>query len=195
MSKLSNTITMLELLNTGKKYNVNELAEILEVTPRMVRSYKEDLDKAGIFIDTIRGPYGGYVLNQSIKLPRRKFKKADYEFLTNLDVPENKKVRLLEISDKVRGIYFGSSVEIAELKSSTKNYYNILVRAIKEKRKVWLKYYSYNKGENERIIRPFDMFNTSLGWGVSAFCELRHDLRHFELKRINEIKLLDEFFE
>ncbi|MCH5166618.1 MAG: WYL domain-containing protein [Erysipelotrichales bacterium] len=195
MSKLSNTITMLELLSTGKKYNVNELAEILEVTPRMVRSYKEDLEKAGIYIDSLRGPYGGYVLNQNIKLPRRKFKKDDFEFLTNLNVPQNEQKRLLEIADKVRGIYFGSESETAELNSSTKNYYNILVRAIKERRKVYLRYYSYNKGENGRIIHPFDMFNTSSGWGVSAYCELRNDLRHFELKRINEIKLLDDFFE
>ena len=195
MSKLSNTITMLELLNTGKKYNVDELAEILEVTPRMIRSYKEDLDKAGIFIDSIRGPYGGYVLNQSIKLPRRKFKKLDYDFLANLDVEKKDKKRLLEIADKVRGIYFGSEAETSELNSSAKGYYNILVRAIKEKRKVNIKYYSYNKGLNERIIHPFDMFNTSSGWGVSAYCELRRDFRHFELKRINEIKLLDEFFE
>lgn len=195
MSKLSNTITMLELLNTGKKYNVDELAEILEVTPRMIRSYKEDLDKAGIFIDSLRGPYGGYVLNQSIKLPRRKFKKSDYDFLVNLDASEEDKKRILEIADKVRGVYFGSQTEKLELDQTTKNYYNILVRAIKEKRKVLIKYYSYNKGENERTIHPFDMFNISSGWGVSAYCELRHDLRHFELKRISEIKLLDEFFE
>ena len=195
MSKLSNTITMLELLNTGKKYSVNELAEILEVTPRMIRSYKEDLDKAGIYIDSLRGPYGGYVLNQTIKVPRRKFKKSDYLFLANLSVSEEDRRHLDEIADKVRGIYFGSEVEEAELTSSTRNYYNILVRAIKERRKVYIKYYSYNKGENERIIYPFDMFSTSSGWGVSAFCELRNDFRHFELKRINEIKLLDEFFE
>ena len=195
MSKLSNTITMLELLNTGKKYNVDELSEILEVTPRMVRSYKEDLDKAGIFIDSLRGPYGGYVLNQSIKLPRRKFKKSDYDFLVNLDATPEDKKRILEIADKVRGVYFGSQTEKLELDQVTKNYYNILVRAIKTKRKVLIKYYSYNKGENERIIHPFDMFNISSGWGVSAYCELRKDLRHFELKRISEIKLLDEFFE
>ena len=32
----------------------------------------EELEKAGIFIDTIRGPYGGYVLNQYVHIPRRK---------------------------------------------------------------------------------------------------------------------------
>ena len=70
MSKISNVISMLQILSSGRKYSINELANTLEVTPRMIRVYKEELEKAGIFIDTIRGPYGGYVLNQYISLPK-----------------------------------------------------------------------------------------------------------------------------
>ncbi len=81
MSKISNTITMLNLLSTGRKYSIEELSKILEVTPRMVRTYKEELEKSGIYIDSIMGPYGGYVLNQTIRIPGRKFKKEDYELL------------------------------------------------------------------------------------------------------------------
>ena len=55
MSKLSNMITMMELLHQGTKYSIEELSNILEVTPRMIRFYKEELEKAGIYIDTIRG--------------------------------------------------------------------------------------------------------------------------------------------
>lgn len=194
MSKLSNTLTMLELLSTGKKYSVNELAEILEVTPRMVRSYKDDIEKSGIYIDTIYGPYGGYVLNNSVKLPRRKFTKNDYEFLANLSVPEEEQEKLKIIADKVRGIYLGSNLEMQELTNDIKNYFNIFTRAIKESRKVRIKYYSYTKGQTERVIRPIDLFLYTTGWGVSAYCELRSDLRHFELKRIDEIELLDEYF-
>ena len=61
MSKVSNTLTMLRLLESGKKYSVKELAEKLEVSPRMIKSYKEELEKCGIYIDTILGRYGGYV--------------------------------------------------------------------------------------------------------------------------------------
>ena len=45
----------------------------------MIRPYKDELEKSGIYIDSIMGPYGGYVLNQGIRLPERKFKKKDYE--------------------------------------------------------------------------------------------------------------------
>ena len=74
----------------------------------MVRLYKEELEKAGIYIDTIMGPYGGYVLNQSIKIPKRKFKLSDYQFLKNLDVPDEYKSQLEVLADKVHGVYFDS---------------------------------------------------------------------------------------
>lgn len=70
MSKISNVISMLQILSSGKKYSINDLSSMLEVTPRMIRIYKEELEKAGIFIDTIRGPYGGYILNQKVYLPK-----------------------------------------------------------------------------------------------------------------------------
>ena len=71
MSKLSNALLMIEYLSSGKKYSIKELSEKLEVSPRMVRVYKDELEKAGIYIDTIKGPYGGYVLNQDINVPKR----------------------------------------------------------------------------------------------------------------------------
>ena len=194
MSKLSNCLLMLEYLENGRKYNIKELAEKLEVSERMVRSYKEELEKAGVFIDSIMGPYGGYVLNQSIKIPLCKFSKEDYEFLKSLEVNEEDKEKLQIIADKVHGIYFESQNDNIELKDDIKNYYNILNKAIKEKRKVKINYYSFTDGNLNRIIRPYDLFLYNSGWGCAAFCELRQDLRHFELKRINKMELLDETF-
>ena len=199
MSKISNAITMLNLLSTGKKYSIDELSKILEVTPRMIRTYKEELEKSGIYIDSIMGPYGGYVLNKSIRIPERKFKKQDYELLdkylnsSNND-EDNKKLELLK--DKIRGIYIGSKNEEKELnlKEDLKTKYNILTRGIKENRKVKIIYYSYDKGENERVIRPAELFLFQNGWYCAAYCELRSEMRHFELKRIRTIELLEEKF-
>jgi len=199
MSKISNVITMLNLLSTGKKYSISELSKILEVSPRMVRTYKEELEKAGIYIDTIMGPYGGYVLNQSIRVPERKFKKQDYKllekYINNIEAKEEKE-KLELLKDKIRGIYIGSKDEEKKLnlKEEIKTKYNLLTKAIKEKRKVHIIYYSYYKGENERIIQPAELFLFQNGWYCAAYCELRGDMRHFELKRIIKIKILEEKF-
>lgn len=199
MTKLSNTLLMLQYLQSGRKYSVKELSEKLEVSERQVRCYKEELEKAGIYIDTIMGPYGGYVLNQSIRMPIRKFKKKDYELLDKyIDVEQNQelKEKLTLLQDKIKGIYAGSKQEEKELnlKDETLTKYNILTRAIKERKKVYIKYYSYNKGENERTICPAEMFLFQDGWYVAAFCLLKKDIRHFELKRIIKIELLEENF-
>lgn len=199
MSKISNTISMLNLLSTGRKYSIQELATILEVSPRMIRTYKEELEKSGIYIDSIMGPYGGYVLNKSIRIPERKFKKSDYELLdsyisTTTDIERKEKLILLK--DKIRGIYIGSKQEEKELNlnNETQRKYNTLMCAIKLRRKVKILYYSYNSGENERIIEPAEMFLFKDGWYCAAFCELRGDIRHFELKRIKNLELLEEIF-
>ena len=197
MSKISNVITMLQLLQTGRKYSINELATKLEISERMVRQYKEDLDKAGIYIDTIMGPYGGYVLNRTIRVPIRKFNSKDVKLLDEIIKKENdvkKKSELVLLQDKIKGIYIGSKDEERELKEDILDRYNVLMRAIKEKRKVKIKYYSYKYGETERVICPAEMFLFQDGWYCAAFCELRQDMRHFELKRISEFKLLEEKF-
>ena len=200
MSKLSNIITMIQLLQSGKKYSIKELSNVLEVSERMIRVYKEDLEKAGIYIDTIMGPYGGYVLNQSIRLPVRKFKMKDAELLNkyiNLEDNKKKQEKLILLQDKIKGVYIGSRQEAKELNinNDINKKYNILTRAIKEKRKVKILYYSYGKGENERIIDPAEMFLFQDGWYCAAFCEKKQDIRHFELKRIINYELLEEKYE
>ena len=199
MSKISNAITMLNLLSTGRKYSIDELSNMLEVSPRMIRTYKEELEKSGIYIDSIMGPYGGYVLNNSIRVPERKFKKTDYELLNRYieeEPDKNVKEKLVNLKDKIKGIYIGSKEENKELnlKDKTLLKYNSLTRAIKERKKVKILYYSYNTGENERVIDPAEMFLFKDGWYCAAFCELRGDIRHFELKRIRKLTILDEKF-
>lgn len=157
MSKVSNVLTMLEFLSTGRKYSIKELSEKLEVSPRMIRVYKDELEKAGIYVETIKGPYGGYVLNQNISVPQR--------FITPKDI---------DIKDK-------------EL-------FNLINRAIKEKRKCFIRYYSKDrKTLTERIIYPYDLILLGNEWGVAAYCKLREEIRHFYLNRINEIKILENF--
>lgn len=200
MSKISNVITMLELLQSGKKYSIKELSDKLEVSERMIRIYKEDLDKAGIFIDTIMGPYGGYVLSQPVKLPQRKFNQKEIKLLDeyiNHEKSVEKKEQLRELQEKVKGIYSSNKERLEEVKIKDElgKKYNVLTRAIKEKRKVKILYYSYGKGENERVIDPIELFLFQDGWYCAAFCERKKDIRHFELKRIINYELLEEKYE
>ena len=76
-SKISNILLMLQYLQNRRKYSIKELSERLEISPRMIRQYKSELEYAGIYIETIYGPYGGYVLNQDVKIPEKFIKPAN----------------------------------------------------------------------------------------------------------------------
>lgn len=159
MSKISNVITMLQILSSGRKYSINDLANELEVTPRMVRVYKEELEKAGIFIDTIRGPYGGYILNQKVYIPKKE-----------------------DIQDKLK------------MSDLDKKIYNIINKALKEKRKVLLTYLSSDNVVRQRVIHPMDLYVYNHNWYIPAYCEYRNSMRHFQFERTKDIKLLEDFF-
>lgn len=158
MSKISNVLTMIEYLSTGRKYCISELSEKLEVSPRMIRVYKDEIEKAGIYIDTIKGPYGGYVLNQNVNVPKR--------FIT----PNNINV-------------------------INKDFLNLINRAIKEKIKCFIEYYSKDKKNiSKRTIYPYDLILLGNEWGVAAYCELKDEIRHFYINRIKNINLLEKFY-
>ncbi len=158
MSKLSNTIALLRLLQNGKKYSIKELSDKLEVSSRMIREYKKELEYAGIYIESIRGPYGGYYLNQNIRLPKQANKKID-------------------ISQK------------------DKKHYNLINRAINNRYKCFIEYYSKEHNKiTKRIIRPYELLILDDEWGVAVFCEVKKEIRHFYLSRINKLKVLDKKF-
>lgn len=64
MSKISNMLNMLQILKDEKIHSIQELSEKLEVSERMIRQYKLELEQAGIYINSITGKYGGYKIEK-----------------------------------------------------------------------------------------------------------------------------------
>ena len=64
MSKVANMLNMLQLLKDGQLHSIKDLAERLEVSERMVRQYKQELEQVGIYIKSVTGKYGGYQLER-----------------------------------------------------------------------------------------------------------------------------------
>ena len=58
MSKVANMLNMLQILKDGQIYSIKELSEKLEVSERMIRQYKQELEQAGIYLNSTTGKYG-----------------------------------------------------------------------------------------------------------------------------------------
>lgn len=146
MGKVSNVLTMLRLLESGKKYSIYELAERLEVTPRMISIYKEELEKSGIYIDTIRGRYGGYVYHQKHDY-NISFDYLDVDaiesIIDKLNVKE--KERLTITLEKLRAIVIYSADEKRDIKidkEDLRRKYKIISKAIKEKKELYFTFHN-----------------------------------------------------
>ena len=64
MSKVANMLNMLQILKDNKIHNIKELSVKLEVSERMIRQYKLELEQAGIYIKSYTGKYGGYQIEK-----------------------------------------------------------------------------------------------------------------------------------
>lgn len=152
MSKVANMLNILQILKDGKIHSIQNLSEKLEISERMVRQYKLELEQAGIYLKSTTGKYGGYMLENE----------SDF----------------LKLEDTIK-----------------EEMYIIMKKAIKEKKKIEIKYKSINSGVTKRIIHPAELFCYINKWYVAAFCELKQEIRLFKLEDILEYKVLQDKYD
>lgn len=196
MGKFSNMLYMIDLLNTGNKYSVKELSQKLGVTERMIRYYKEELENNGIFIESFKGPNGGYFMLDKVK-NYISFNKYDVQLLENIsEVLEKSNFPFMksykDLLEKVKNMYSiaeEKSKFIIDIKSLDNNeIFNIVKSSIKKQESINIEYRNIDGTISKRTIHPLQLFNYKDINYVTAYCELRKDIRHFEIERIENIK-------
>ena len=197
-------LKMIKILKDEKIHNMKDIAEKIEISPRMVKQYKNELEQAGIYIESKRGINGGYSLNKELNnidigltyQELIKLKEIEQYFNENQDF---KKIigKIIESYEKnINEADLKKINRIQELgKINLKDIYLSLRKAINRKNKVKIKYYSNNSGLNDRVIHPAEMFYYLEEWYVAAFCEKRNAIRLFKLNDIQEYEILDDKYE
>lgn len=196
MGKFSNMLFMIDLLNTGNKYSIKELSQKLGVTERMIRYYKEELENNGIFIESFKGPNGGYFMLDRVK-NYISFNKYDVQLLENIsevleksNFPFMKSYKdLLEKAKNMYSIAEEKSKFIIDIKSLDNNeIFNIVKSSIKKQEAINIEYRNIDGTISKRTIHPLQLFNYKDINYVTAYCELRKYIRHFEIERIENIE-------
>ena len=197
-------LKMIKILKDEKIHNMKDIAEKIEISPRMVKQYKNELEQAGIYIESKRGINGGYSLNKELNnidigltyQELIKLKEIKQYFNENQDF---KKIigKIIESYEKnINEADLKKINRIQELgKINLKDTYLSLRKAINRKNKVKIKYYSNDSGLNDRVIHPAEMFYYLEEWYVAAFCEKRNAIRLFKLNDIQEYEILDDKYE
>ncbi len=195
MGKVSNILYMIDLLNTGNIYTIKELSKEIGVSERMIRYYREEISKNGIAIESFKGPGGGYFLIDRLK-NYININKYDIKLLENiLDILRKDNYRYLDKYEdfldkikKMRTISEEKSKYITNINlKKPDNILSLIKDTIIREDKLKIIYLDIDGSRLIRTIHPLELFKYHEEYYVTAFCELRNDIRHFELKRIESI--------
>lgn len=196
MSKVANMLNMVKILEDCKIHTIQDLANELEVSTRMIRIYKQELEQAGIYIQGKQGINGGYILDNM---------KSTIDIgLTGEEIYQLKNMKKNELDEAIINKIIKAYITNEHRKDNTKSkqlmpefteIYKDFRLAINNRNKIFIEFKSVNSGKTKRIIHPAELFTYLNNWYVAAFCELRNEIRLFKLNDIISYKILDKKYE
>lgn len=201
MSKISNAFQMIKLLSNGRVYTVKELSNTIGISERMIRYYKEQLELSGYIIESFKGPKGGYYINKNNIINIDYFNKYDLEVLDRVKdkIKNTKDEKLIkdynELNNKLHSIYNTNKI-LSEYKEIDINIeenndkLNTINKCIKEKNSLSINYLGKSGKIISRKIIPIYIFEFEDNIYITAFCNLRGAIRHFNIKNILSIKII-----
>ena len=104
MSQISNMLNMLQILKDKKIHSISSISQELEVSDRMIRQYKLELEQAGIYLKSYTGKYGGYQLyeNSNFLKIEDEIKEEMYIIMKNAIKNKNKvKMKFLSVNSGI----------------------------------------------------------------------------------------------
>ncbi|WP_419824119.1 helix-turn-helix transcriptional regulator [Anoxybacterium hadale] len=194
---------MIYLLLNKESITAGELATQFEVSPRTIYRDVELLSSAGIPIYMTKGKGGGisllpdFVLNKTVLTDGEKS-----DILAALHAVEAVNLEQTNTAvQKLSSLFGNTNADWVEVDFSgwanadeEAQLFSLLKTAILEKKKVAFHYHS-SEGCTQRTVEPMKLCFKGQSWYLYAFCTVRQDDRFFKLRRIKELKLLDEHFE
>ncbi|GGE54807.1 helix-turn-helix transcriptional regulator [Priestia taiwanensis] len=211
MSKLSNILRMIELLHARGKMKISELAEELEVKERMIRIYRDDLEKAGIFVEGEKGRSGGYSIVNKSFFPIRNMSSEEMRALVFAVEKLVSKGNVLHAGDAQAALDKLNAVQKVEMdkdryvyfvQRSRPNYdvsdenrkYAQLQEAFSLKKKVEIVYETSSGRESTRTIEPYGFVHYNEFFYCTGLCTNRKAMRTFKLSRMKRIQLMNEMY-
>src|SRR5919107_558301 len=207
-------LSMLELLQARGRMGGPELARRLEVGERTVRRYVAMLQEMGVPVEAERGRYGAYALRPGFKLPPMMF--TDEEALAlALGLLSARRLGLSGAAPAVEGAQAKlERVMPEELRERVRTFEEVVVpaaaaparlpagevvvtlsAAVRERKRVEMRYRSDDSGETQRAVDPYTVVQGDAFWYTFGYCHLREGRRLFRLDRVLSVERLDESFQ
>lgn len=197
--KIDRQIGILSILLQKERVTAKELAERFEVSRRTIIRDIEDINRAGIPIQTLQGQNGGISIMENYKMDKTILSTQEMQAilsgLQSLDsISETGRYRRLmeKLSIEHADMVKADNHILIDLsrwdKTVIAEKIEMIKTALDRKEQIAFTYYSPN-GKGERTIEPYHLVFQWAGWYVWGYCTMREDYRMFKLTRITELHL------
>jgi predicted DNA-binding transcriptional regulator YafY len=208
-------LSMIFLFQSRRQWTVSDLSEELDVSDRTVHRYISMLEEMGIPLYSERGPYGGFSLLRTYKLPPliftpqeatvlymgarlvqdiwgKPFQDAVTGVTAKLDnvLPDDMRQEVQRIQRNLV-VMMGTARDYAP-------YQDIMI-ALRDSmaalKRVHFNYLSFARIETSRKVDPYALSFRWGNWYLIGYCHMRQELRTFRVDRIKKLKTLEEHFQ
>lgn len=201
--QVSRLIEIVYILLDKKVVTAKELSERFEVSKRTIYRDIDALSAAGVPIYTSKGKGGGISLLDSFVLDKSMFSEKEQidilsslQGLNALDVPDAEPVlkKLAAIFNRNNTSWIDVDFSYWGSGESERKKFNLLKRAILNRKAVSFDYYNSSGEKTRRIIEPLKIIFKGRNWYVYGFCRIKNDFRIFKITRIKELVCSEETF-
>ncbi len=207
-------LSMLFLFQSRRQWTVGALAEELGVSDRTIHRYIGMLEEMGVPLYSERGPYGGFSLLRTYKLPPLIFTPEEATVLymgSRLvadiwgkpfqDAVTSVMAKLDNVlPDDIRQEVARAQRSLALMPGASRDYgpYHGLMADLRDcmarGQQVRLVYHSFSRVKTERVVDPYGLSFRWGNWYLVGHCHLRRELRTFRIDRIQGLKALEDTF-
>jgi predicted DNA-binding transcriptional regulator YafY len=218
MNKTDRLLAIVLELQRKEILRAEDLAAIFETSKRTIYRDIQALSEAGVPV--IGSPGLGYSLMEGYFLPPVSFtveeavalligtdfveQKFDTSYGTRAQTSQRKIEAILPESIRREASRVRATIKLlvpdkAVNSGQEKAYIGILRRAILDERKVKFRYSKVSteadgNRHSVRTVAPYGLVLLNGAWILIAACDLRQELRHFRLSRMNDLTVLEDQF-
>lgn len=220
MNKMERLLAIVVELQRHGDQRAVDLAERFETSVRTIYRDMQALSESGVPI--IGAPGQGYSLMDGYFLPPVHLtaeeaiavlmgtefveQQFDAPYSSHAESSRRKIESVIPASVRARAEEFRESTRVLNVRGSNVQHgiemqvLNQIRSAVMSNKKLHFRYKRPpNKGdeerETERTVAPYGLVLIRAAWMLIAHCDLRNDIRHFRLSRMNDLVVLDETFE
>jgi len=208
-------LSMIFLFQSRRQWTVSQLSNELDVSDRTVHRYIGMLEEMGIPLYSERGPYGGFSLLRTYKLPPLIFTPQEATVLymgarlvediwgTQFQDAVTGVTAKLDnvLPDDIRQEVQRAQRSLVVMTGTSHDYtpYHDIMASLRdcmaEGQPVHLRYHSFSRVETERVVDPYALSFRWGNWYLIGYCHLRQEMRTFRVDRIKQLEVLSGHFE